>query len=128
MGTYYKGGSPKYRTLRENLPAITKLYGPPSDGFFGKMGKAGVRETRQIDADDVLSESKKFYDTIAYGGIESKLPKGNGIRTQMKDGTIIVYREVTSTEGSPAVEINVRRSNDNCGLKFHKIHFEKKGR
>lgn len=128
MGTYYKGGSPTYRTLRENLPAISKLYGPPSGGFFGKVGKAGVKETRQIDVDDVLSESRKFYDTIAYGGIESNLPKGNGVRTEMKDGTIIVYREITSTDGSPAVEINVRKSSDDCGLTYHKIHFEKKGK
>ncbi len=128
MGTYYKGGPPTYRSLRENLPEISKTYSPTSEGFFGKIGKAGVGKIRQIDVDDVLSESKKFYDTIAYGGIETTLPEGNGVRTELRDGTIIVYREITSTDGSPAVEINVRKSSDRCGLKFHKIHFEKKGK
>ena len=128
MGTFYKGGSQTYHTLRENLPEVSKSYTPSEEGYYGKVGKAGVDEIRQIDVDDVLAESKKFYDTIAYGGIETPLPKGNGFRTDLKDGTIIVYREITSTEGSPAVEINVNKSNDNCGLKFHKIHFEKKGK
>ena len=54
------------------------------------------------------------------------MPNGKGVRTELKDGTIIVYREITSTIGSPAVEINARKSVDNCGLKYHKIHFEKK--
>lgn len=128
MGTYYKGGSPTYHTLRENLPEIRKTYTPSEEGYFGKVGKAGVDSIRQIDVDDVFAESKAFYDTIAYGGIETQLPRGNGLRTDLKDGTIIVYREITSTEGSPAVEINVTKSNDNCGLKSHKIHFERKGK
>lgn len=106
---------------------MSEKYVISSDGFFGKIGKASVDEIRQIDADDVLSESKKFYNCIAYGGIETKLPNGKGVRTELRDGTIIVYREITSTIGSPAVEINVRKSSDNCGLKCHKIHFEKKG-
>lgn len=127
MGTYYKGGSPTYRSLRDNLLNVSEKYAISSDGFFGKIGKAGVGEIRQIDADDVLSESRKFYNSIAYGGIETKLPNGKGVRTELRDGTIIVYREITSTIGSPAVEINVRKSSDNCGLKYHKIHFEKKG-
>jgi hypothetical protein len=128
MGNFYKGNSPTYRSLRENLPEVNKSYIQSTDGFFGEVGKAGVSEIRQIDVDDVISESRKFYDTIAYGGIETKLPKGNGVRTELRDGTIIVYRVITSTPNSPAVEINVRRSNDNCGLKYHKIHFEKKGK
>lgn len=128
MGNFYKGNSPTYRSLRDNLSKVNKNYIQSVDGFFGEVGKAGVDEIRQIDVDDVISESKKFYDTIAYGGIETKLPKWNGVRTELRDGTIIVYRVITSTPNSPAVEINVRKSNDNCGLKYHKIHFEKRGK
>ena len=127
MGTYYKGGSPTYRSLRDNLLSVSENYVISSGGFFGKIGKAGVDEIRQIDVDDVLSEARKFYDDIAFGGIETKLPNGKGVRTELRDGTIIVYREITTMVGSPAVEINVRKSIDNCGLKYHKIHFEKKG-
>lgn len=45
-------------------------------------------------------------------GIESELPNGKGIRAEMKDGTITAYRVVASTPGSPAVEIDVRKPNE----------------
>ncbi len=86
----------------------------------------GIGRMREIYVDDVLSESKKFYDTAAYGGIETKLPEDNDARTKLRDAAIMVYSEITSIDVSPAVEINVRRSNDNYGLKFHKIHLERK--
>ena len=46
--------------------------------------------------------------------------------TKLKDGTIITYREITSTKDSPAVEINIKQSNDSGGIKNQKIHFEGK--
>lgn len=51
---------------------------------------------------------------------------GKGFITELKDGTIISYREITSTEGSPAVEINIKKSTDTGGVKKQKIHFEKR--
>ena len=43
-------------------------------------------------------------------------------RVRLRDGTIINYR-VVSKSGGPAVEINVKKSSDSCGLRSHKIHF-----
>lgn len=43
----------------------------------------------------------------------------------MKDGTILSYREVSSSDGSPAVEINIRQSDDHSDIKYQKIHFVK---
>ena len=54
------------------------------------------------------------------------MSNGKGYITELKDGTIISYREVTSTEGSPAVEINIKKSTDTGGVKKQKIHFEKR--
>ena len=127
MGTYYNGGAKTYHSLRDNLPDVLKSYSISPDGFFGSIGKAGVKEIRQLDTNDVVEESKKFYDKLTFGGIETKLPNGNGTRTELRDGTIIVYREITSTVNSPAVEINVRKSNGACNIAFQKIHFEKIG-
>ena len=43
-------------------------------------------------------------------------------RVRLRDGIIINYR-VVSKSGGPAVEINVKKSSDSCGLRSHKIHF-----
>ena len=124
----YKGGSPIYRSLRDNIQELSKVYPISEDGYFSKVGKANEDEIRQIDGDDVMLTARRFYEALAYGGIEKDLPNGKGVSTTLKDKTIVVYREITSTLGSPAVDINVNDSNDNCGLKYQKIHFEKKGK
>ena len=43
----------------------------------------------------------------------------------MKDGTWIDYRVTTSSDGSPAVLINVKESTDSGGVRYHKINFSK---
>ena len=53
------------------------------------------------------------------------MANGKGVYTKMKDGTILSYREVSSSDGTPAVEINVKESNDHGGIKYQKIHFVK---
>lgn len=56
--------------------------------------------------------------------INSSTGKLDNNLVYMKDGTII-YLRLTSKSGSPAVSIDVKGSNDNCGLRTHKIHFIK---
>lgn len=124
MGTF-KGGSPTYRSLKDNLSNTQKDYNY-LDGYFGNVGKSGNKKIREINSSDQFKDAKKFYDKIAYGGIESKLDNGKGFMTKLKDGTIITYREITSTKDSPAVEINIKQSNDSGGIKNQKIHFEGK--
>lgn len=122
----YKGGSMVNRTLRDNLQELYKFYPINENKLFGKKGKSNRHGVRQIDGDDAIRTARQFYEILSYGGIEENLPNGKGVRTKLKDGTWVVYREITSTLNSPAVEINVDGSNDKCGLKYQKIHFEKR--
>lgn len=48
---------------------------------------------------------------------------GRGVKTLMGDGTVVSLREVSSSDGSPAVEINIRNSFGSGGVKNQKIHF-----
>lgn len=41
----------------------------------------------------------------------------------MEDGTVFTMREVSTSDGSPAVTINIRKSTDSGGVKEQKIHF-----
>ena len=43
----------------------------------------------------------------------------------MADGTIIIYREYTSTDGSPAVDIGIKFSSNKEVFKQQRIHFVK---
>lgn len=123
----YKGGSPTHHSLRENIQELSKIYPINEEGYFSKKGEADEDGIRQIDGEDAIITARRFYETLAYGGIEENLPNGKGVRAMLKDGTFVIYREITSTPGSPAVEINIRKSKDNFGIKYQKIHFEKKG-
>lgn len=123
MGHGYKGNTGHYHSITENLPALTSQY-KYSNGYFGEKG-IGRSFVRNIQSDAPLNTAKDFYNKIAHGGIEKKMSNGKGIYTKMKDGSIISFREISSSDGTPAVEINIRRSNEHGELKYQKIHFTK---
>ena len=95
-----------------------------SGGYFGDPG-VGRSFVRIIESADPLSAAKDFYDKISYGGIEKTMNNRKGVYTKMKDGTILSFRKTSSSDGSPAVEINIKHSTDHGDLKYQKIHFVK---
>ena len=123
MGHGYKGDTGHHHSITENLGSLTAKY-DYSNGYFGEQGK-GRSFVRNISSDDPANTAKDFYDTAAHGGIEGAMYNGKGYVTKMKDGTILSYREVSFSDGSPAVEINIRQSDDHGDIKYQKIHFVK---
>ena len=43
--------------------------------------------------------------------------------TQMSDGSVITWRKISSSDGTPVVEINISNSSHTGGIKQQKIHF-----
>lgn len=123
MGFGYKGGASHYHSLQENLSKLAKNY-TYSNGYFGTKG-AGRSFVRNIKDKDPLQAARDFYNKASYGGIEKNLPNGKGLYTKLKDGTILSFREVSSSDGTPAVEINIKKSTTSGGVKYQKIHFTK---
>ena len=128
MGLSYKGGANHYHSISENVPGLTKDY-PLSNGYFGTKGDSKDNSIRHIESSDPAATAKTFYDKASHGGIEEDIldRKGNlkGATTKMADGTIITWREVSSSDGFPAIDINIKHSYDSGGLKGQKIHFVK---
>lgn len=125
MGLSYKGGTDHHHSLRENFSSLgnNPLFAR-NGNHFGIAGKSGASVTT-IKSDNPLKTAQEFFDKIGNGGqfmIDSRTNSYTFNRVQLKDGTIINYR-VYSKSGSPVVDINVDSSNDNCGLRTHKIHF-----
>lgn len=123
MGRGYKGDTGHHHTLPENLPSLIKKY-KYVNGYFGDHGQ-GRDYVRNITCNNPGATAKEFYDVAAHGGIEREMSNGKGVYTKMKDGSILSYREISSSDGSPAVEINIKHSSDHGGIKYQKIHFVK---
>lgn len=127
MGTF-KGGSRSYRSIGQNVSSLKASY-PFKNGYFGIKGQ-GRSTTRNISSSDPVKTAKDFYDKAAYGGIEKPIYNKKtgtiiGQTSSLSDGSVISWRNVSSSDGSPAVEINIKRSSDTSGVKQQKIHFIK---
>ena len=128
MGTGYKGNADHYHSITENLSNMKKAY-PYSNGYFGTQGDSKSTKVRHIESEDPQKTAKNFYDKFTYGGKEEpiydKLGNENGTKTSLADGSIISWRNVSHSDGSPTVDINIERSSDSGGIKKQKIHFVK---
>lgn len=123
MGHGYKGDTGHHHSLSENLSDLTSNY-QCRNGYFGDPGQ-GRSFVRNISSDNPLNTAQDFYGKASYGGLEKHMNSGKGLYTKMADGSILSFREVSSSDGTPAVEINIRSSRDHGNIKYQKIHFTK---
>lgn len=99
-----------------NADNMNNDYPRSPNGYFGEKGK----NCRIIKSNDPVRTSIDFCNRIGENGVKTTLPNGKGTKTVLSDGTVIVHRIITSTKGSPAVEISVSGSSN---IKNQKIHF-----
>lgn len=124
MGTGYKGNSKYYRSIGQNIMAVSTSY-EYHEGRFGVSSPSTGNKTRNIASDDPLATAKDFYAKIAFGGVEKTYNGGKLKITHMADGTIISTRTTSTSDGTPVVEINISSSTHSGGVKQQKIHFIK---
>jgi hypothetical protein len=124
MGTGFKGNSKYYRSIGQNILATSSKY-EYENGRFGVCSPSTGNKTRNIVSSDPLKTSIDFYDTIAHGGIEKTYTNKEMKITYMADGSIITWRAVSNSDGSPVIDINIKDSSHTGGIKEQKIHFEK---
>lgn len=124
MGTCYKGRATYFRSIGQNVMIASQSY-KYVNGYFGDVSASTGNRTRNIVSSDNLATANDFYNKIAYGGTEISRNNGNLKITTMSDGTIITKRNISSSDGTPVVEINIRNSTHNGDVKYQKIHFVK---
>ena len=108
----------KITSVCDNAESVAKKYNLNKSGFFGEES----RHCRIYKCDDPVKESAEFYKKISKGGFEEPLKNGKGVQTYFDDHSNVVYRVVTKTPDSPAVNINITTPGK---LRTQKIHFIK---
>ena len=118
----YSYGAEWFHSLDDNLEALKEKY-VFENGYFGERSKGHSEDRRIIISKNPLETALDFYKIATQGGIPSELENGKGIRTDMFDGTCFTLREVSKSDGSPAINISVRKAISNNGFRTQKIHF-----
>ncbi len=113
--------SAKMSFLSSNIEKMSGKYPLNKAGYFGDKGK----HARVIRSENPIKTSEEFAGMLTAGMSREPINNFGGWKTITNDGTVIVYRPITKTPDSPAVDININYSN-NPVLKGQKIHFEKR--
>ena len=117
---HYVGRKQQFRSLDQNVSSTVIVY-PMTNGYFGVKGSSwGIRE---IHSRNHEATAKDFFNRIAKGGILDLQTIKGGVVSRLKDGSIVSYRKITSSNNSPAVEIRFRKLSSKYGISDQKIHF-----
>ena len=115
------GGTSAPHTFADNLAPLERKYPLSPSGYFGTKGQ-GRSFVRHISSGNPIATANDFYK-IATKDFVSEQKYGDKVKVaKMRDGTTVSIREVSSSDGSPAVEIKISSPGR---VKDQKIHFVK---
>lgn len=107
------------KSLEENAEFANEMFRMTEAGNFGVDGKS--KGVRCIYSPDPMADSLELFERLGRGAKDdSDFMVEGGTRRHLRGGSMIIHRSVTSTPGSPTVEIRP------CGtdrVQKQKIHF-----
>lgn len=110
-------------TLKSNLAALTRHFPPSRSGYFGVASREG--NTRLIRSNDPQKEAKRFFSTFSKDASYIWEERPGVFRARFQDGTHIVFRLRSGSDGSPVV--NFKLSRGYLGIQSNqKIHFTRR--
>lgn len=116
-------GRGEQHTLNDNLPDVTRRFPLAPCGKFGEPGK----RARVIKSSSPVGTAYEFFNRVSAGYVKIEIipykdKSKKGCYATLKDGTVITVRKVSTSDGSPAVDIKITSPGR---VKPHKIHFVK---
>lgn len=111
-----------FSNISENIKNLEEKFLKNSSGYFGKRGASS--KVRIIESNNQYKTAQEFWDILSKGGNIQVLLNKHGLIVYFHDGCYATYRVITSTKGSPAIEINIKNYDN---VKSQKIHFILKG-
>lgn len=103
-------------SLAANIARLTKRYPTDSKGRFGSPGRGQVRI---VATNDPQGTAKELFEALSAGGSIKALANGKGRIATFADKSTVVYRPVSSSDGSPVLSIVLKGPQ---GVDY-KIHF-----
>jgi hypothetical protein len=123
MGQPSGGG---YVSIRRNAESTSAKFGyDKSTGYFGDKHPRSKPKTREIISNSPAKDARELFRQIAKGGVKEDIPGLKGQAVRLPEGTLVTLRPVTSSSGSPAVEINIKETIKGSKVRTQKIHFRK---
>jgi hypothetical protein len=120
MGGGTGGGySTNPSNLSSNIQDLAAKYPLNSEGKFGTPGKGD--DVQHVTSSDPIATGSNFFEKLSTGGKVKDLKNGKGKMATFPDTSTVVFRPVSSSDGSPAMDIVVKGPS---GLDY-KIHFVK---
>ncbi|MBQ6846338.1 MAG: hypothetical protein IJO61_04330, partial [Oscillospiraceae bacterium] len=101
-------------SVTDNYELAKAYQSPNGNGMFGIKGE----NCRIYKSSDQYQSAADFYARISRGGQETVFGGNKGLMSEFDDGSRVMYRVITSTKNSPAVEIQLLSKG-----KIQKIHF-----
>ncbi len=115
------GSSSSPHTLTDNLSKLELKYPLSRSGYFGTVGDGS--KVRHIASRNPIATANDFYNIATEKFVsERDIGNGKGRMATMRDGTTISIREISSSDGSPAIDIKIYSVSR---VKGQKIHFIK---
>lgn len=105
--------------LSSNIQDLAAKYPLNSEGKFGKPGQGN--NVQQVASSNPIATGNNFFDKLSTGGKVKDLKNGKGKMATFPDASTVVFRPVSSSDGSPALDIVIKGPS---GLDY-KIHFVK---
>jgi len=106
--------------ISRNIERLRKEFPTSPGGYFGSRSTSTNR--RNIASADPPRTARKFFDILSRGGQRSTDHKSGASRVRFPDGSNITYRPVSSSDGSPVVDVNLKISHGKIA-RYQKIHF-----
>ena len=113
-------GSNATRAFADNLPALTEKF-PLHGQHFGEVSDRKNSSARVIHSKNPERTAEEFFRLATRGGdVLYDSPTRRTVR--LKDRTTITYRVISSSDGSPAVDLKI---SEPSFIRTRKIHFIK---
>jgi hypothetical protein len=104
--------------LEKNIRGLGSRFPRSRSGYFGEPGAS--RDVRRIRTRNPRKAAESFFRSARRGSEKVEEIKPGVRRAKFRDGSHVVYRKSSSSDGSPVVEIITKNAR---GLKRQKIHF-----
>lgn len=105
-----------------NIARLRQTFPVTADGYFGRRSPKRGADRRQIESDDPVGTARRFFAIASTDALLDSRRGGGVVIAFFRGGSHVVFREVSISDGSPAVEVAIKSRQFGLAAR-QKIHF-----